>query len=404
MSESWQDLSEIVVGLELQGRLSTNAVCAEKLIQPYDQIAKLLKEGKELEEIIGKVGLSPVQTAMDAAKSLNGLGEKANWIALLETSYSRHDIGSKLEKYGKILQRGNEVDWSKVIELGNNLVNKKSGLVPLSSVEPGEVPFIKTGWKAIDNHLGGIPGVGVITVGGNPGVGKTSFAIKLSSRFVHKHKTKKVAVFTLEMILSEYVTRALEVDNTLTDEEKSRILVCDEVLTVNELVNKASLIDGLGLIVIDFADLLIPGEVTEPEMATIYKSLAAASKRLGVPVVLLAQLSRSYNGGLPRPFNLRYTALAEALSWMILMLYAPSRDYFADEKKKGDIELPVTPGKAYILCWKCRGGFRIHKEAHDHPGAVQLNWRGEQAWSDGPGNWFSLTKGHAVDDDEDDDD
>lgn len=405
--ESWPDLSEIVTGLLLQGRLSKNAVVPERLIAPYDQIAKLSKEDKEIEEIIGQVGLAPVQTAIEAAKSLNGLGEKVNWVSSLETAYSNHDIGSKLEKMGKLLQRGQKVDWSKVVDLGHQMTDQKSGLIPLSEIEPMEVPFIKCGWKPIDTHLGGIPEVGVILVAGNPGVGKTSWAIRFAGQFAKRHKKKKVAFFSLEMILGEIAMRYLEIDPSLTQEEKSRILMCQEMLTVDEVVNKAALVDDLGLIIIDFADLLIPGEVTEPEMAVVYKGLVAASKRLHVPVILLAQLNRGYQGDdLPRPYNVRYTGLAESLSWMILMLYAPSRDYFSGDwkKKKGEQQLPVIPGKAYTICWKCRGGFRAHRGDGEYPGAIQSNWNGEKGWSAGEGKWFSLAKGNSTDDDEEEDD
>ncbi|HKZ39469.1 MAG TPA: DnaB-like helicase C-terminal domain-containing protein, partial [Candidatus Hodarchaeales archaeon] len=180
------------------------------------------------------------------------------------------------------------------------------------------------------------------------------------------------------------------------------IKVCEKVLTVPEIIARAAKIENLGLIGIDFADLLVSGEVTEPAMAVIYKSLAAAAKQLNVPIILLSQFSRNYQGGIPRPYHIRYTSLAEALSWMIIALYSPTLDYFANEKRKGDPELPIIPGKAYMIAWKCRGGFRVH----GGPGAVQLRWDGGLSWGNTEGNWFDLTKGHknSKADEEDDED
>jgi hypothetical protein len=113
------------------------------------------------------------------------------------------------------------------------------------------------------------------------------------------------------------------------------------------------------------------------------------AKQLHCPIVALAQLSGNYQGGVPRPQYLRYTRLAEALAWQIIMLYNPSEDYFADDTDS-DL-LPIVDGFGYAICWKVRGGFRKHKG--ESPGAISIPFKGSKGWHPkDEGRWFSLRK------------
>jgi hypothetical protein len=388
MAIDWESSSEIVAGLLLMGKLAPHSVNAEYLFPPYNEIAKKIQEGDSKEHIISKVGINPIQVAIDASKSLNGLSS-ANWIQILEETAVNYDAGTKLEKFAKKLQKGEDVDWSSIHFIATNAQENRGGnFVPLSEIEAMEVPFKETGLAFLDNHLGGLPSVGQVIVAAPPGTGKTTFMAVLAGSWVKRWKTEKVAIFTLEMVSSELKMRFQEVQK-LNSDEQSRILLNDEpYISPEDIVSKASTIDNLGLVAVDFADLLIDGETTESSMAHIYRVFMLGAKKLGVPILVLGQLNRNYNGGLPRPNNIRYTGLAEALAWMILMLYNPSKDWFSDESN--DL-LPALEGKAYVLCWKCRGGFRIHK--NDSPGAIQVDFNGSMGWRHNlPGKWFSLSK------------
>ena len=387
----WQDTSEIVCGLVLNGKLGANSVRQELFIPPYNDIIKLVKEGNnEIEDIIEKVGLSPVQASLDAVKNMNGLGER-NWIKILENSASYYSAGAKLEKFGRRLQQGDEINWAEVKTISHNALEGTGGdFIPLSSIEPGELPFKETGFMAIDKHLGGLPEVGQVIVAAQTATGKTSFMVNLVACWVKKHPDENVGVFTLEM-MSEEIARRFNETSNLSKQEKERIQVCDAILTPEEVVAKASTIDKLGLVCIDFADLLIKGETTESAMAHIYRTFMLGAKQLRCPVILLSQLNRTYSGGVPTPREIRYTGLAEALGWMILMLYDPSTDWFGKEDAEDNNRLSIRQGYSYIICWKCRGGFRIHKA--DSPGAIQIQFQGERGWrTNSEGRWFTLKK------------
>jgi hypothetical protein len=391
MSMTWADASEIVIGLVITKKISINSVRPEIFVPPYNDVIKLMKTGTiDTETLIEKIGFSPIQASLEAAKSVNGMGS-GNWIKILEDTAIAYDAGIRLEKFGKKLQQGEPIDWATIKTISHQALEGVGGdFIPLSDIEAGEIPFKETGFKAIDEHLGGLPIVGQVIIAAPSGAGKTTFMVGLTSCWVKRHPEDVVAVFTLEMMKEEIAMRFNEVAVKLTDEERERIHISDEVLTPEEVINKASMVDHLGLVCIDFADLLIKGETTESTMAHIYRTFMLGAKQLGCPVVLLSQLNRGYSGGVPAPNDIRYTGLAEALGWMVLMLYNPETDWFGEEDTE-NYNLPFRKGHAYVLCWKVRGGFRKHKE--DSPGAIQLEFKGSIGWrTDDIGHWFSLRK------------
>ncbi|OGH07426.1 MAG: hypothetical protein A2W22_03085 [Candidatus Levybacteria bacterium RBG_16_35_11] len=394
MPTSWEDSSEIVAGLLIMGKLSVNAVSESLFFPPYDEIIKQIKSGKsEPEDLIETVGLNPVQASLEAAKSLNGLSG-ANWIRILENSALMYDAGTKMEKLGRKLQRGEEIDWSQMTSIAaKSQSNIGHAFTPLSEIEGGQIPFKPTGLVAIDEHLTGFPETGQVIVAAPPGTGKTTLLTAIASCWAKQHEQETVGIFTLEMIKKEIANRFSET-SSLTEEQKSRILINDDPLIPEEVLNKSATIPHRGLILIDFADLLVRGETTESAVAHIYRTFMLGAKALNCPVVLLSQLNRNYTGGIPRPYNIRYSGLAEALGWMILMLYNPSTDYFAEEDTKdkdNKVILPIIENRAYIIAWKVRGGFRKHLE--DSPGAIQIPFRGDKGWATkSKGQWFSLRK------------
>jgi len=377
-----------VAGLILQNRLSLNQVRPDIFFGTYRDLIKLLKEGIiEPEELIMRVGLPTYNTCIDAVKNVNGAGD-FNWVQILEETASKHEAGIKLEKYGRKLQHGEDIDWSSLVSISGKVQQNVSGnFTPLSEVEGGEVPLIPIGWPPFDEHVGGLPEVGLIIVAGEAGVGKTTLMVRMATSSAGFHKDKTVLIFSLEMILKEIAGRIRETTKLNKDIE-SRILLNDFPVTPEEVINKASTVENPGLICVDFADYMINGEVTESSMAHIYKTLALGAKSLHCPILLLSQLSYKYAGGIPRPHHIRYTSLAKALGWMILMPYNPSEDYYADQDK--DL-LPAIDGYSYLIVWKVRGGFRKH--LNESPGAIQIQFNGSHGWSPVKGRWFNLRKG-----------
>src|SRR4030042_4747565 len=390
----WADVSEIICGLVLSKKLAIGGIRQELLIPPYSDIIKLIKSGIiEPEELIERVGMSPVSASLEAAKNINGTGN-LNWIKILEDTAMNYDAGAKLEKFGKRLQQGDNVDWAVIKTISHNAMNSVGGdFIPLSEIEAGDMPFKETGFTAIDKHVGGLPIVGQVIVAAQTATGKTSFMVGLASCWAKKHTEDNVVIFTLEMMKEEIARRFDEIYK-LSNKTKDRIQINDAIVTPEEVIAKASTIEHLGLVCIDFADLLIKGDTTESAMAHIYRTFIVGARQLRCPVILLSQLNRTDSGGIPTPKEIRYTGLAEALGAMILMLYNPATDWFSEEDmkdKKGNEILSIREGTAYIICWKVRAGFRVHKD--EAPGAIQLQFKGDKGWrTDSEGKWFSLKK------------
>lgn len=391
MATSWADASEITCGLLLTGKISPNAVREEIFLSPYDEIVKLHKSGKvEIEEIIEQVGLSPVQASLDAVKSLNGLS-KSNWISILENTYTLYQAGEKFERISKKLKKGEDIDWSII---SNEMKRAQDGLsenlVPMSRVTAKEMPFISCGWKPIDEHLGGIPESGMIVVAGLPGIGKSSLSARLAVEFAKKYPEKKIAIFSFEMILEELKMRFNEIEK-IPEKIQERILLCEKVFSASEVISTAasSLEVGKGMVIADFADYMVQGEVTEAKMAEIYMTLSVGAKRLKIPIFLVAQLNRQ-GGALPKPNDIRYTGMAENLSYMIWMLYNPATSWKNTPDDKSAEALPILDKVAYIVVWKVRGGFRQHLD--DWPGAIAIPFTGKKGWHPTQSRWFSLRR------------
>ena len=387
MALDWEGNSAIVCGFLIDGKLAKNCVRQEIFFPPYNEIVeKIQKEDCAVEDLIEHVGLMPVQASLDAIKSLNGLG-KANWIQLLEKSKAYYDAGSKLEKFGRKLTRGEEIDWSQLNMLSEKAQAGISGdFVSLDKIKASEMPFIESGWKPFDDHVGGYPEAGIIVMGGQPGVGKSYLMVKQAEKFVQKHN-KKVAIFSIEMFKEELAER-FKRTTSLNDEQRSRILVNELPISPNEIINKSATIENLGLVIVDFVDMLVEKDTSESEMSYIYRTMMKGAKSLHCPIILLAGVVK-YEKGIPKPSHLRYTKMVEHFAWEILMLYNPSTDWIdADDK---DVELlPPIKNAAYIIVWKVRGGFRKHLE--DSPGAILVSFRGDKGWGEKQSRWYSLRK------------
>lgn len=352
---------------------------------PYDELIRCVQKGKiQPEDLMEDVGISTINAVHNAAKSLNGLGERTDWIGLLERKVQQFDYGQKLERVARQLKAGENIDLSK-IKIPED--DSEDYVVPATKVKRQPTPFIPCGWEAIDHHLGGVPMSGLVSVSGATNSGKTTFILKMIGEYLKNYPDLTAMLFSIEMPNWEVVMRLKEIFPKMEKSVAERILVVDRTdMDVSRIVSTAAR-HKPGLIAVDFADMVVQGETNTGSMEDVYRHLAKAAKDLKCPTFLLAQLSGSYQGGIPRPHYLRWTRLAEALSWMVIMTYNPSRDFYPSFDDDEQF-LPAVPGKGYLVCWKVRGGFR----KHDGPGAVQLPFRGDRGWHSGRGNWFSLVK------------
>lgn len=387
MTLKWLDETEIVSGFMLKGKLDPNAVNPADLYPPYHEVVPILRDGGSVEDVVSKCGFSIVRDALAAADAVNGEVPPLGWLKMLEQSASRYKSGMDFERIGKDLQAGKDVELGKILQYTSQVNLGYRALTPLSEVVPAEGIWLKTGYKPLDDEVGGVPEAGLTIIAGSPGIGKTSLMLKILVSMIRRTKKKKVALFSLEMLLSQVTKRILDIDKTLTKEDRSRILASETSYTIGEvyaLAAKAAATENLAAIGIDFADLLVEGEQTEAVMGAIYRSLSVLAKQTKVPVILVSQLNRStYMGGLPKINHIRYSSMAEMMASLILLLYNPNT-IMADFKS--DNTLLPEEGRGYILEGKSRFGFK-----KGSPIAIKVEWDGRDGWGDKSLGTFNIT-------------
>jgi replicative DNA helicase len=375
----WLDASEIVLGYILNGKLLAEHVDARMFAPPYDVAVKLLKEGADLSELYDKAGLAPVMAATEAVQTL-GDKSPAEFIKVLEKSWAREELADILDRQSKRLRRGDEADMMALeaaIEANLNLEHRYE---TSDNIKPSGGKWLKTGYAPLDRHVGGLPEASLTVVAATTGIGKSTFLVQLANSVALEGK--KVLIYTLEMTSGQVVKRLLEIQGGA---QNPNIIICDDLMGVDELTAEASrlcAVEDIGFIGVDFADLLLSSEEDEPKVAHIYRSLAHLAKRTGTSVVCIAQLHR-YEGGEPHIHNIRWSGMAEQVAALIALLYNPAQTFGIGAKKDG--QLPVIPGKAWIIIGKSRFGFK-----EGGVGAIQVDWDSKMGWGTDESSWRSM--------------
>lgn len=236
----------------------------------------------------------------------------------------------------------------------------------------GEVTGVPTGFKSLDKLCSGLQPSDLVIVAGRPSMGKTSFGLCIAYHAAMKHN-QPVAVFSMEMSKEQLVQRMLcsaacvdqqrlrtgflQEDDWTKLTEKARemtnlpIYIDDSaLLTVRQVRAKSRRLKtekGLGLIVIDYLQLMSSGRRTEnrqQEIADISRSLKALAKELNIPVVALAQLSRSVESRQdkhPQLSDLRESGSLEQDADVVMFIYRDEY-YNPESEKMGIAEIVVA--------------------------------------------------------------
>ncbi|MBE0573337.1 AAA family ATPase [Candidatus Dojkabacteria bacterium] len=390
------EISEIISGLVLTGKMSPDYVIPSYLAAPYDIIVAQSKEGKTPAELLDMVGLMPITAARDAASMVKFTESTiTELLTTLMAAYRRQEQSAALKEQIKVLERGDNLETDKLVALMDKTEDYKGKYIKMSEVEDTSPIWRKIYYEPIDTHVGdpadimmtGVPESGLTIIGGPPGTGKTSLIASMIAGCAEAGK--KVLVYTLEMTTGQIARRIIQVaTNNLTMEQRSNVIICGEILSADEVYADAMRLCAtmnIYAVFIDFSDLLIEREEDEQSMAYVYRRCAMLAKRntVGAPVILLSQLNRQYTGGIPRINNLRYSGLAEALGALIFLIYNPNQ-IFATQGS--DDRLPAIPGRGYIIVGKSRFGYR-----EGSPGAIQVDFDGKTSWGRNSYGWFSLS-------------
>jgi len=213
---------------------------------------------------------------------------------------------------------------------------------------------IPTGFQQLDGFLSGMQPSDMIVLAARPSVGKTAFALNISSHAAIK-LNKSVLTFSLEMSKEQLAMRLFCMEGKIDSGRlRTGFLAKDEFHKIQraaELLDKKPLyIDdtpgltpldlrakarrhkaqyGLDLIVVDYLQLMTTNSAIESrqlEIATISRMIKGVARELSVPVLALCQLNREAekdDSGSPKLSNLRESGAIEQDADVVLMLSRP---------------------------------------------------------------------------------
>lgn len=264
-----------------------------------------------------------------------------------------------------------------------DLLNKYFEETEVKSFE-GDVLF--TGYKSLDNRLGGLRRSDMIVLAARPSLGKTSLALGIARNAAVNQKAR-VAVFSIEMSHEQIVQRFLAseagVDShrlrlgeqTEAEERKmmeatgvlseAQIFIDDSpVLSVIEMQSKARQLHfekGIDLVIIDYIQLMQGNgrDNRVQEMTEISRSIKQMARELNVPVIAVSQLSRAAEQRLshrPQLSDLRESGSIEQDADVVMFIYREDIYTKEDEWEKQHPGEKYPKGVADIIIAKHRNG------------------------------------------------
>ena len=280
-------------------------------------------------------------------------------------------------------------DSSALTPLSSSMVETLTNLQKISGPDADKYKGIPTGFRLLDTVLTGLGRGDLVILAARPGMGKTSFALNVALN-VAKSEKKTVAMFSLEMSREQLATRLLSseacVENTRlvtgslreTDWEKIAaaagvlnrvdIRIDDNpMLSVADMNAKCRRIDSLGLVVIDYLQLMTSasggrsGENRQQVVSEMSRMLKVMAKELNVPVICLSQLSRANekrDDKRPMLSDLRESGAIEQDADIVMFLYRD--DYYNEDSEKRNIAECI-----------------VAKNRHGETGKVELRWMPE---------------------------
>ena len=274
-----------------------------------------------------------------------------------------------------------------MVTIGVVLQEVMDRLAELTANGGKTLPGLSTGFSGVDAILGGLNKSDLVLLAARPGMGKTSMALNMALNAA-KSSGKTVAIFSLEMSREQLVTRLISgeglVENNrlrtgdLRESDWQRIAEAattlsrtdiriddNPTLTVADINAKCRRLDNLGLVVIDYLQLMTgsggqsyKGENRQQAVSDMSRMLKIMAKELNVPVICLSQLSRANEkreDKRPMLSDLRESGSIEQDADIVMFLYR--EDYYNENSDKRNI----------VEC-------DVKKNRHGRTDKVQLRW------------------------------
>jgi replicative DNA helicase len=293
----------------------------------------------------------------------------------------------------------------------------------------GQLTGVATGLAQLDRLLGGMHRSDLIILAGRPSMGKSSLATNIGFNAARAYREELVdgaqkvvdgavvGFFSLEMSAEQLATRMISEQAEIPSEKirKGELISADfdRVLSVSHALEHLNFfIDdtpalsiaalrtrarrlkrthGLGLLIIDYLQLLAPSGRTRQEnrvqeVSEITRGLKTLAKELDVPVIALSQLSRAVEqreDKRPQLADLRESGSIEQDADVVMFIYRDDYYLMREEPKRRDNETNDHFNQRYDD-WKQRGEQAagkaeviVAKQRHGPVGIVHLSFEGQ---------------------------
>ncbi len=314
--------------------------------------------------------ISSVPTAANADEYIKIVEEKFLRRNLIEAGTEIANSGfSSTDDIGEILDDAEK----KIFEVVRNrrgsefktiqdvLFKAQADLEKLASLK-GDITGVPSGYYDIDKLTSGFHENELIILAARPAMGKTAFALNMAVNMALNAK-KSVALFNMEMGAEQLISRMLSsvgqieasklrtgklehndwkrVNEAISRLADTKIFIDDTPgVTVSEMRAKcrrlANSEDGLDVVIIDYLQLISGSSKyagqRQQEVSEISRSLKTMAMELNIPVIALAQLSRSVEGReekRPLLSDLRESGSIEQDADIVAFLYRD--DYYNKE-------------------------------------------------------------------------
>ncbi len=286
----------------------------------------------------------------------------------------------------------------------------------------GHLSGIATGFRDLDQKMGGLQASDLVIIAGRPSMGKTAFATNIAYHVASAYKSEHlpdgtekvtdgavVGFFSLEMSAEQLATRIISEQASIPSErirrgkiereEFDRLVEASQNLqtlplfidqtggiSLAQLAARARRLKrqkNLGLVIVDYLQLLSgssrrASEGRVQEVTEITTGLKALAKELNVPIVALSQLSRQVENRedkRPQLADLRESGSIEQDADVVMFVFR--EEYYIERRQPREgtpdhiawqDEMEQAEGLAEVI---------IGKQRHGPTGTIRLQFRSE---------------------------
>ena len=358
--------------------------------EPVDLLAvsTRLKEKKLFEEIGRNSYLTELINTVPTAAHISNYAKivqrKRILRDLIEASQKINSMGyDEKEDIDVLLDRAEQRIFSIAQKsLTQRFIPIKDGLedaferIDKLSKHEGGLRGLPTGFTDLDNILAGLQKSDLVILASRPSLGKSSLAVNIATNIAINQKIP-IGLFSLEMSKDQVVDRLIaslsnvdlwklrtgRLSSEGEDNDFSRIqdamgllseapiyvddAASSNVLQMRAMARRLQAERGLGLIIIDYLQLMEPrnpATTMVQQVTEISRALKGLAKELNVPVLALSQLSRAVeqrSPQIPRLSDLRESGGLEQDADVVLFIFREDR-YRSDTSRKNIADIIIA--------------------------------------------------------------